>query len=198
MPSEGTSTPPQFELVKVVNQPPVGACALPNTLVKCSTGDGAGLYQCVDGQWTQLGPFVNQATVTLTSAQLLAMTDVGVGAITLVPAQAGKVILPLIQTIIFNPVTTPYTDNGSSFGFAYEGEEANQPGLSGQITGYGMTGDVAAFAGLVGQWGVVPSQPSSEISGLPLVFDMLQNSGGPMTDGDGTLTVAVYYLVVPA
>jgi hypothetical protein len=55
MASEGTGSPPSFEQVQIVNAPPTGACTLPNTLVKCTVGAGAGLYQCIDGQWTQIG-----------------------------------------------------------------------------------------------------------------------------------------------
>ncbi len=55
MAGEGTGSPPSFETVQVVNAPPTGPCTLPNTLVKCTVGAGAGLYQCINGQWAQLG-----------------------------------------------------------------------------------------------------------------------------------------------
>jgi hypothetical protein len=130
------------------------------------------------------------STVTLvTSAQLLALNGTQVQ---LVPAPpTGFVNIPLYASYRYNFVTTPYSVGGSN-------------SVIGTAAAIAATDGIGAFGGT----GVIDqtvstyfSQEANYETPVP-VSDLggaivLGNTGSNFTDGDGTMTVTIYYALQP-
>ena len=85
------------------------------------------------------------ARVTITSAQILAMTAQDTNPITIVPAPgSGKGIIPINFTTQFNPVTTPYTTANSRLGIYPAGNPTDFWDSGEMNTDLGLNGTVSA------------------------------------------------------
>lgn len=138
---------------------------------------------------------VQKATVTLSSAQILALADTPVQIVG--PPGAGKGIFPLQLVSVLHFVTTGYTvasDVGPAIG--YPQNELAAPQLALLLTAYDSNDLVslddmttAGGAGVSGGYG-------NDASTFDNQAVVLRASGGNPTAGDCTLTVTLTYLVV--
>jgi len=139
-------------------------------------------------------PTLYSITKTISSAQLLAMTTPDTGSIEIVAAPgAAAAILPVASIIQFTPSTTPYTDNGATYGLFPSAAPASAF-IANTATAIGATGTVA-FAAL--STSSAAAAAASAFAGKALEFGLSVLGGGAVTAGNGSLTVQVLYLVVP-
>ena len=138
------------------------------------------------------GGNVFTASLTLTSAQLLALVEIPVQVVA--APGAGMVINPITSVWKYHFGTTPYTINGAQI-------VLTTPPVDVSLINIGMTGfldqsnDYIQFSALLGS--SANTTPIFDTAGIyenqPLVVG---NIGSDLTAGDGTLEVTVLYQIV--
>lgn len=141
----------------------------------------------LDGLLAGGGAIIERATVTLSAADMLALHATPV---TLVAAPgAGKVLVPH-RVVGFMPTCTPYVPSGTAYPILrYAG--ASQPNTP-------LIEDVTYGTPQV--WSVAVGTISWDTTAIENVALVATTDGTEFTDGDGPLTVTVYYTTedVPA
>jgi hypothetical protein len=158
-------------------------------LAQDASGDGTkALYG--DGTFKTPGGGIQSATVTLSSAQLLALNS---SPVTIVAAPgAGKIIAP-VALCMRNSGGTAYDDSASSnstglYYNAYTGAAAvDDSGISSLATQ--AVGSAQAVSTSLQQ----NIYPLADIADQPIVA---YSPVGNMTTGNGTITVTMYYLTI--
>jgi hypothetical protein len=144
-------------------------------------------------------PVILQTTVTISSAQLLAMTGSGVGEVTLVTGVSGYAVVPIFTFYNYIPGSIAYTDNGStSLGINLSGQPGSYGSNNVNATGTSPTLNMDALSSAVYYTAQTTSNTSDvpTLDGFGLTFSTnSSNGGGHLTNGNGAIKVTVgYYL----
>lgn len=135
---------------------------------------------------TRGGGSLLQASVTVSAAQILALKE---SPVTLVPGVPGSVLVPTGQAVIeYVFKTTPYTDNGGSYGLDLAG--------IGTFWTFSGPGFITTSASQVRFRSPTTTGfgNASVVSGVPLT---LIQSTADATLGDGELEITFPYMAVP-
>jgi hypothetical protein len=152
------------------------------------TGDGTTKHPLSAGA---SAPAVKFASITLTSAELLALST---NPIIFLPAQGAGVIIGIVAVrAIFNFRTTPYTvPGGANFGF-------QTPTSGGVNVNFPYAGLVDQTESTYQDWPFLNPASGDTSQGLAgWINEPLQIIGSaPITNGDGTLCIQIVYVAEP-
>jgi hypothetical protein len=140
----------------------------------------------IDFTDTNNRPAMFASTVSLTSAQILAL---GTTPVTLVPAVAGQIIVPFDMACRLTYGAATYVEAGSARVFV-SATTYSAAGWGSQVNGFPIA-QTATCASLVNLDGALLADPEAltKLTGNPLRLD----ESAAVTVGDGTVKITTYY-----